>query len=266
MNKFFDKENNRLVYCGTASNASFWDDHWSQNSMDEIYPDKISPLDYVVNKSKKYVKSGGKILEGGCGMGQQVYKLQKSGYEAIGVDYARSTIERIKKAKPNLDVRFGDVTNLEFKDETFDAYWSFGVIEHFYEGFQHILNEMKRVLKSKGFLFVTFPHMNKLRKLKSKIGKYPVWIENDENLVNFYQFVLDESKIILLFEEKGFELVKKQHLSGLKGLKDEVNVLKKPLQYIFDGKSLFFKAFSKGISILTNRFSSHSILLVFIKK
>ena len=266
MQRYYDKENNRLIYTGKASSQEYWDTHWDKNTIEKLYPKQISPFDYVINTTKKYLSKDSLILEGGCGTGQQVFKLQKSGFKAIGIDYARKTVETVKKAKPELDIRLGDVRRLDFPDNYFDGYWSFGVIEHFYKGYEEIVKEIYRVIKPEGYLFVTFPHMSKLRKLKVWKGKYPVWIENTKQIKNFYQFALDEQKVITDLENLNFKLIKKQHLAGIKGLKDEIAFLKKPLQKIFDSRNFFGMALSKIISVIFNRFSSHSVLLVLRKQ
>lgn len=266
MKRFYDKKNNRLVYIGESSDSNFWDRHWSKNTFDKIYNSAFSPFDYVIANTKKYLAAKSKIIEGGCGLGQQVLKLQNLNYEIIGIDYAKKTVQLVNKLKPEINIKLGDVRKLDFADNYFDGYWSFGVIEHFYNGFDEILLEMKRILKKDGFLFVTFPHMSKLRKMKANRNKYPVW-ENDSELIKqFYQFALDEEQIISKFNENGFTLIKKQHLDGVKGLKDESKRLKKILQKIYNSKSFFSKIVAKIISVLFNPFSSHSILLVLKNK
>jgi len=135
MKRCFDKINNRLIYYGQTSDKDYWDKHWSVHTIEKLYPKNISKFDYVVNVSKKYLNKNSLILEGGCGTGQQVYKLQHTGFKTIGVDYAEKTISTVKKAKPELDIRLGDVRKLNFSNNYFNAYWSFGVIEHFYRVF-----------------------------------------------------------------------------------------------------------------------------------
>jgi SAM-dependent methyltransferase len=263
MDKYFDKNKKRLVFINKASNPEFWDMHWDKFNPDINYPEKNHVLDFVIRSTNKFLPKGSTILEGGCGMGQEVCKLQKAGFRTIGVDFAIKTVNLVNKIKPELDVRYGDVCKLDFENNFFDGYWSFGVIEHFYDGFQPILLEMKRVIKPGGYLFITFPHISFLRKIKAKLNAYPNWDNNPEKIESFYQFALDSQNVKSEFQKNGFIFIKKQHLSGLKGLKDEVEFLKKPLQKIYDSKNLFGKAIGKIISIIFNRFSSHSILLIF---
>jgi SAM-dependent methyltransferase len=266
MKRFYDKNNNRLVYIGRHANIEYWDNHWDKNNIDKMYPKRISRFDYVINTTKKYLKAGSLVLEGGCGIGQQVFKLQNENYKTIGVDYAKRTIEILKKAKPELDIRLGDVRNLDFKDNFFDGYWSFGVIEHFFSGYYEILNEMHRVIKPGGYLFLTFPHMSILRKLKVQKNKYTLWQNNEKELKTFYQFALDEKIVINDFEKLDFKLINTNHLDGLKGLKDEMVFMKKTLQKIYNSRNFFGLAVSKIISLFFGRFSSHSILLILQKQ
>lgn len=266
MTRFYDIKNNRLVYTDKASSSEYWDKHWDKNTIEKLYPKKIYPFDYVVKTTKKYLPPESLIFEGGCGTGQQVFKLHNSGFKVIGVDYAEKTVEIVKKAKPELDIRLGDVRKLDFPDNYFDGYWSFGVIEHFYKGYDEITNEMQRIIKPEGYLFITFPHMSKLRKIKAGKKKYPIWESTQNDIDNFYQFALDEKQVIADLEKFNFKLIKKQHLSGIKGLKDEIKNLKKPLQKIYDSRNFFGLAMSKIISVIFSRFSSHSILLILQKQ
>lgn len=265
MKRYYDKHKNCLVYIGNKSDEQYWDSHWDKNTIEKLYPKFVSPFDFVINTSKKYLTEGSRILEGGCGVGQQVFKLQNAGFDAIGIDYAPKTIETVKKAMPQLNIRLGDVRKLDFENNYFDAYWSFGVIEHFYNGYHQIANEMQRVIKPEGYLLITFPHMSKLRKRKARKNKYPIWKENENDLKNFYQFALDEKKVIQHFEKIGFKLIKQQHLTGLKGLKDEISFMKKTLQKIFDSQSFVGMGLAKIISVLFNPFTSHSVLLILKK-
>ncbi len=68
--------------------------------------------------------------------------MQAHGYQSAGVDFAKETIERVKEIIPKLDVRVGDVRDLQFPDNYLTGYWSLGVIEHFWDGYYDILEEM----------------------------------------------------------------------------------------------------------------------------
>ena len=114
----------------------------------------------------KYMKNPPwKILEAGCGMGIWVYFLREKGHDIIGIDYLQSTVDKVKRFDPELPVQQGDVNNLDFPDNHFDAYVSLGVVEHFQEGPQKALAEAYRVLKPGGIAFVTVPYLNMFRRI-----------------------------------------------------------------------------------------------------
>ncbi len=260
----YDKGKSRLVYIGKAATPDFWNSHWDAESFKEAV-EKGKDNRFVLKTLDKYIPDKkGRILEGGCGRGQVVYCMHIHGYKAIGIDFAEKTIERVKETFPELDVRVGDVRNLPFPDDYFTGYWSLGVIEHFWEGYYDILKEMRRVLISGGYVFLTFPYMSPLRRLKTKLGLYKEFKGEGED--NFYQFALDSAAVIKDFEQLGFKLLEKKPTSGLKGFKDEVSIFKPILQKLYDyqGKSLWIKGFryilDKMLAILG---AGHMMFLVF---
>ena len=261
--KYYDKDNKRLVYIGSHADESYWNHLWDTNDFKKAIQRNFDP--FVTGHTNKYIKKGGRILEGGCGIGQNVYLLNKHGYDVVGIDYAQKTVDKINTCAPELDVRFGDVRSLVFEDDFFDGYWSFGVIEHFYNGYNEIMLEMHRVLKQKGVLLMTVPTMSLLRKLKVRKGLYPQWTDESSQIEQFYQFALDSTSIIEKFECNGFKLLTAKPISGFKGLKDEVAYLRKPMQFLFDSQFLLFRVVKKIVDKLTQRFSGHMTLFIFRK-
>lgn len=263
MEVYYDKENGRLVYIGGSATPDFWDSHWIQENFRKGI-ERGKNNRFILKTLNMYIPDKkGKILEGGCGMGQVVYCMHVHGYESIGIDFAKETIERVKEAIPELDVMVGDVRDLPFPDDYFSGYWSLGVIEHFYEGYQDILKETQRILINGGYLFLSFPYMSPLRRLKAKL-----WLYNDfkgEGRENFYQFALDPDIVIKDFEAIGFKLLDKKPTSGLKGFKDEISMFRPILQKLYDyqGKSLWVRGFKFVLSKVMATFAGHMIFLVF---
>lgn len=264
MLRFYDQNKNRLVYLGEAASSEFWDEQWStlQTTKQKI-ESKRNPV--VTGKTKKYLPKGSRVLEGGCGQGEYLYLLEKSGFSTIGVDFAKKTVKKINALYPSLDIRFGDIRNMDFDDGFFDGYWSFGVIEHFYDGYEDILVEMCRVLRPQGYLFMIVPTMSPLRKYLSQKGKYPLWEHQCQNVEKFYQFALDANKIVTDFENGGFKLREMRPYGGLKGFKDEVTFLKPVLQPIFDSQNIFIKAIKIFLDFVLQPIAAHTTLFVFQK-
>lgn len=99
-----------------------------------------------------------KILDFGCGYGRLLNELAANGYnETIGIDIAPKMIERGKYETPELNLNTFDGKNIPFKDNSFDAVIVFAVLTSIPkdEDQLEILNEIKRVLKPNGLLYVS---------------------------------------------------------------------------------------------------------------
>jgi len=258
---FYDKDNNKLVVFGYKADSYYWDKHWQVDNF-------VAKVESGANNRfiKKYVtkflRPGARILEGGCGIGQNVYGLTSWGYDAYGVDFAKGVIKRIKRNFPDLKVIVQDIRRLAFKDNFFDGYCCLGVIEHFIEGYDEILDEAKRVIKPEGYLFLSFPHISTLRRVKMKLKHYKI-LNNSCKIGNFYQFILDASKVEEKLSKYGFKLVGKSPFDAVKGMKDEISFLKPILQILYDSQNLFARSIKFLISMIFANVAGHGILLIF---
>ncbi|MGR3292442.1 MAG: class I SAM-dependent methyltransferase [Candidatus Scalindua sp.] len=261
--KLYDEENKRLIILEQEANSEYWDKHWQTDRFLEKVT--VSKNNRFVKKfTKKLLQLGSKVIEGGCGIGLNVLGLRYLGFDVYGVDFAENTISKIKEAFPDLKVSVQDVRRLDFPDNFFDGYWSLGVIEHFWEGYEEILSETERVIKERGYLFLSFPYLSPLRKFKIKFGVYASF-ERNQRTNNFYQFVLDAEKVKADVEKYGFKLVLKHPFDATKGLKDEISIIKPFLQKLYNNQSIVSKGLRFLVSTLFSRVAAHNILLIFRK-
>jgi len=272
MKRLYDQANQRLVYVDQEATAEFWDEHWSSyghvsdttHGISQGLRKLLKPYfetNLVLKMSRKYLQDNATVLEGGCGLGQNVAALTDMGYRAIGIEFARRTVKSSLRLYPTLDIRVDDVRKTKFESASFDAYWSLGVIEHFFEGYLPIANEMARLVRPGGYLFLTFPHMSKLRKWKAKRGYFPL-LESFDAPKGFYQFALNPSDVVGVFGERGFHLIEQRGISGFKGFKDEIQIPKDVLQRIYDSRLLLASAFRYLIEPALNSWAGHMLLLV----
>jgi SAM-dependent methyltransferase len=266
--RYYDLSKKRLIYIGSEATQKYWDAHWqpARLTREKILANKRT---YIVPITQKHLKSAdGPILEGGCGWGQHVAALVHHNYTCIGVDYAPQTVKNLNQLVPELDIRLGDVHQLPFDDGFFAGYWSLGVIEHFWHGYDRIAQEMKRVLQPGGILFLTFPYLSPLRRFKIKRNLFDTWSGGEDQPTNFYQFAYDHRQVVKQYETLGFSLVEMVPLDGLKGLKDEVDFGKQRLQawYDYRGRSFMLRGARLAFSRLAALWSAHSILLVLRKE
>lgn len=267
MKKYYDQTRNCLVYIGEEANEEFWDASWQSNDFQSLIKVGTRKNKFFVDYSKKYLRRGARILEGGCGRGDKVYSLQESGFDAYGIDYAPGTIEKINRYAPELRISLGDVRNIDFPTDFFDGYWSLGVIEHFFNGYEAIQSEMSRVLRTDGYLFLTIPAMSWLRRQKARCNYYPIFQEDESLIKNFYQFALDPARVINSFRERGFRLAELKLRNGFIGLNDEISWahFRGFMNKVGRDQRLFAKRMRKVFDILTTPFANHGILCVFQK-
>lgn len=261
--KFYDKKNKRLAVFEESATSQFWDKHWQINDVD--FDVKQGKRNWFVKRyTTKFLDKGFRILEGGCGIGQNVYGLKCWGYDAYGVDFAQETIKRTKNAFPELKLSVQDVKRLDFPASFFDGYWSLGVIEHCFNGFNEILKEAGRVIRPKGFLFLTFPFMSPLRRVKAKLGLYQAFESEQSN--NFYEFILNADLVKKEAKKYGFIVKASCPFDAVKGLKDEISFLRFVFQKLYDSKNIVSRGIRFLSSILLSKFAGHCVLLVFQKE
>lgn len=260
----YDACHNRLALFQKEATPEFWDQQWS---IEDLKRKVGSGKTYHFLKrfTRRYVPAGGRILEGGCGIGQVVYYLRTLGYESYGVDFAKETIESTRKLFPSLPLSVQDVRSMNFQDNYFDGYWSLGVIEHFWNGYDDIIKEARRVIKPGGYLFLTFPVMSPLRKLKARLGFYKE-LDHAANHDNFYEFMLDKRRVVSHLSTYGFLTVRTYSYDALKGLKDEFKVLKPFLQKLYDSRGFVARAIRFAMTFFLAQLAGHMMLLVLKKK
>jgi len=106
----------------------------------------------------KYIKENDKLLDIACGDGHGLLYLSDYAKHVIGADISSEVILRAKeKCKKiyNIQLYVEDVTNMTFKDNTFDVVTSFETIEHVNP--ELYLNEIRRVLKPGGRFILSTP-------------------------------------------------------------------------------------------------------------
>lgn len=261
--RYYDKENKRIISILDASSPSYWDDHWEGKRVKNESL-KFASETYVTRETKKFVGiHDGWVFEGGCGDGKHVAALTYKGYQCVGLDFAPRTLETFKEEMPQVNLLLGDVQQLCLSEGSVICYWSLGVIEHFWDGYNSIGKEMMRIVKPKGYLFLVFPYMSPLRKFKAKLGFYRDWLPGIPKK-SFYQFTLEHRQVIQNFREFGFDPVKIKPLDGIKGLKSEFFLFQTGLQRLYDyrGKSLIIRGFRLCISQVLSIVAGHIMLLV----
>ena len=135
---------------------------------------------------------GARILDGGCGLGDWTLCLARQGFSVAGLDLSRQTVAQLKSRFPEAEFVDGDIRRTVFSDNSFDAYFSWGVFEHFEAGLQDCVREAYRIVKPGGWLFITVPMDNlRLAMLAATNSSIPV----PEGRQRFYQWRLTRPEL-----------------------------------------------------------------------
>jgi SAM-dependent methyltransferase len=100
-------------------------------------------------------RTGGRVLDVGCGVGQVVGRLTADGIEAHGVEISEPNVARALKVCPR--VQWYDGRRFPFPDAHFDAVGTLNVLEHVDEP-EAFLAELVRVTAPGGRVVVSSPN------------------------------------------------------------------------------------------------------------
>lgn len=152
------------------TNKDLWNKYYSVSKVGKLTNTIFNllnrePVKSKIRKSiKKDIDNIGAILEAGCGDGKKLELLLNSkANHVIGLDFSENAVKVAHKANPDAHICQGDIRKLPFKDKSVDYILSVGVIEHF-EKPSLLVNEMSRVLKKDGILFLITPNNISLNK------------------------------------------------------------------------------------------------------
>lgn len=254
----FESGANRLVYLDEKATPEFWDARWRA----EGRSGKSRQDAEIVRVTAKYLTAGARILEGGCGRANKVKALADSGFDAVGIDFAEESVRQARLEYPGLDVREGDVRSLPFPSGHFDGYWSIGVIEHFWTGYDAILAEAYRVLRPGRLLFLTAPWLSPYRRHKAKRGGYPR-VDFSSEPRDFYQFALGRREVSAQLSKHGFALRRWHGLAPEISMMEDMDSLRRPVEWLLGSRGSFPKrVLRRAVTGALAGFCGHSFMAI----
>lgn len=126
--------------------------------------------------------------------------------DAYGVDISEYAISSAPKGvKKRLYLADANIEDLPFENNSFDMVTAFRLFEHI-ENLTHLANEIRRVLVTKGILFITVPTLWNIKKGSMLRGVLPLFKEITPNLdrPSLNYSVLPHRGWINHFEQQGF--------------------------------------------------------------
>jgi len=150
----------------------FWAAYWRieyRHKIPRIFEWDIKLVNFIEKVCQ--LKPGTRILDLGCGGGDQAKVFAKKGYQIVGIDIAPSLIEFAKKQfqKEGLKGNFikGDMRNVDYQTEFDACILLSGTFGYFSDTEnQNLLRSIYRALKPGGKVFIMFLSANRLPKHK----------------------------------------------------------------------------------------------------
>ena len=180
---------------------------WQGESLEENIA--LCPLQTIEPVLLAHLPRSGKIVESGCGLGRWVFYLRAKGYDIVGIDLADDALQAARAYDPSVPVLRDDVLNSSFPAGSFDAAISLGVVEHFEEGPQGALAELRRLLRPGGILCISVPTQNLIRRVATNPMKTLYrWLRTSrgETFV-FEEYRFTRKQFSGLLREGGFEII-----------------------------------------------------------
>ncbi len=177
---------------------------------------KQTPLYKFLEYCNNEGKIAPKILDCGAGGITPPLSLFHSfRYETTGVELDKKQIDKANnfadKKNQRLNILVGDMTKLDFDDNTFDFVYSYNSVFHMKKiQIEKAIKEMKRVLKPNGLIFVNFLSIDDFRFGEGlHLGNNQYEQMDDEPVIHSYfdydeadkyfddmQFILKERRIV----------------------------------------------------------------------
>jgi len=155
------KVRRRTFATDTEDYSKFYEDYFEERDVDAYIEDRRMELrrDVINDALKKYLPSGSRLLDVGCGLGDVMNGIPASyGYKMFGFDFAASNVKvASRRLEGKAEIKQGSIYEIPFESNSMDAALCLEVLEHI-EDDKKAMQEIARVLKPGGFLIGAVPY------------------------------------------------------------------------------------------------------------
>lgn len=195
--------------------------------------------DYIKElRSFKVYRKLNRLLDIGCGTGGFVFAAGNMKWQSIGTEISFDCIQAARQK--DLEVYFGNVTELDMEHESFDVIRMHSVIEHLKDP-RGVLNTASKLLRQGGLLLISTVNTDSFTaSFQKESWKYihPL----------YHVHLFNTSNLSLLLKKMGFKVkrlqtrgVKSKHRKFLKTFSLD-HLLKVPAKVLKKGHRMYFEA------------------------
>jgi SAM-dependent methyltransferase len=155
-------------------------------------------------------RPGERVLDLGCGAGRFVAALGAAGADPVGVEIAEAALQRARANAPGADLRLLEPDgSLPLEHANVDLVWCSEVLEHVADT-DHLLLEVRRVLRPGGRLLVTVPFHGRVKAALIGLLRFDEHFDPAGQHLRFYT----RASLTTTLERAGFEDVRVRPWGG----------------------------------------------------
>jgi len=190
-----------------------------------------------LDKLKRF-RSGGRLLDVGCGEGLFLHLAKEHGWQVSGTEIS-SYAAGYASNSLNVDIFYGEILYAGFPGDFFDVVTMWHVLEHVKDP-KAYLTEVRHILKPEGLLVIAVPNVNGMvMRIAYRIARRRrlKLFSKEEKEVHLYHFSADTIKAYL--EKTGFECLRLAPDFGIiEGSKKLINMIS-VIPYFIAGIKIF---------------------------
>ncbi len=135
--------------------------------------------DVLSAAASEHMPSGAKVLDVGCGTGDNLRYLLREEVSYFGIEYAENTARVARRILgERAEIRTGSATSIPFDAQTFDLVLCIEVLEHIPDD-EGVCAEIARVLKTEAALILSLPYRHWFPSYVKAMGHFRHYTRSD---------------------------------------------------------------------------------------
>ncbi len=178
-------------------------------------------IEFYKTEFDKFIKliKGNKVLEIGCAEGAMAPLFQKAGFQYIGIDAAKNSIEVARKNYPKSKFKIMDFYKLSFPENSFGGFWETEALLHAAkEDIVKILKGIRKIIVKDSIGFMSFQEMEPLTEgERGALEEGVITKIRQGKIIRRYQAFYSEQELRDYLKQARFEVIEIERKEKRKG-------------------------------------------------